>query len=99
MAEDFRFGISGSVQGVDLNRLLVTHQPSTYFMRVAEDDDKLDLTSGDVVVVDRALTPKPKQIVVVAELGHEQLIILPYSQISKEAELWGVVTYVIKKVA
>lgn len=96
-AKDFRFGISSSVQGVDLNQLLVAHPLSTYFMRMAQDIPELDLLAEDIVLVDRALTPRAKDLVVVAETADPELKIARYEEVTEQVELWGVVQHVIRK--
>lgn len=99
--KDFRFGIDSNVQGVDLNQLLIAHSASTFYMRMAEDDLTYGVTRGDILIVDRSLTSRRHDLLVLEEEGSEQL------KIAKKAELidsqqplkvWGVVTYVIKKV-
>lgn len=98
MADDFRFGISGSVRGVDLNQLLVSHPVSTFFMRVAEDLPSLDLLAADILMVDRSLLPKKNDLVVVGGEDPE-LRIIRFSDMKKESlELWGTVVHLIRKV-
>ncbi len=95
--KDFRFGISSNIQGVDLNQLLVTHALSTYFMRIASDIPELSLSAEDIVLVDRALNPKPNDIVVLAEEGDPELKIVRFERSSSEFQLWGVVVHLIRK--
>ncbi len=98
MADDFRFGISGSVRGVDLNQLLVSHPVSTFFMRVAEDLPELGLLAADIVMVDRSVRPK-KNDLIVAGGEDPELKIIRFSKADKEPlELWGTVIHVIRKV-
>ncbi len=98
MADDFRFGISGSIVGVDLNQLLVEHPSSTYFMRVASDTPEFGLEAEDVVIVDRSLPPLKNNLVVAVEAGERELKITRFNKITNQMELWGVVSYIIKKV-
>lgn len=50
---------------LDLNQLVVPRPVSTYFMRVeGEAAYELGIVDGDIVVADRALTPKTGDIVV-----------------------------------
>lgn len=81
-----------------MNRLLVTHALSTYFMRIAADIPELGLQAGDVVLVDRSLRPKKTDLVVVAETEDPELKIIRFKDTKKELELWGVVEHVIRKV-
>jgi DNA polymerase V len=49
----------------DLNALLIKHPAATFFVRVSGESMKdADIHSGDVLVVDRALEPKHRDIVV-----------------------------------
>lgn len=96
-SKDFRFGISGSVNGVDLNQLLVAHPLSTYFMRVAEDILELGLGSGDVLIVDRSLSPKKSDLIVAATIDDPDLKIMRYEgRLDEAIELWGVAVHVIR---
>lgn len=93
--KDYRFGISGSVQGIDLNQLLVPHQASTYFMRLENDILELELHAGDVLIVDRSLLPKANDIVVVEESDSPQLKVVRFHPKS-ELIMFGVITSVIR---
>lgn len=96
--KDFRFGISSSIAGVDLNQLLVSHPVSTYFMQIASDISDLGLCAEDIVMVDRSLKPKKNDLVVVAETDDPELKVIRFDTKEKELELWGVVEHVIRKV-
>lgn len=97
-SKDFRFGISSSVSGVDLNQLLVTHPVSTYFMRVAAAIPEFGLAAEDILVVDRAVQPKKNDLVVAAMSDDPELKIIRFDTIPQELELWGVAVHVIRKV-
>lgn len=96
-SKDFRFGISSSVAGVDLNQLLVAHPLSTYFMRIASDISELGLYAEDVVLVDRSLKPKKNDLVVVTVADDPELKVIRFDT-KEELELWGVVEHIIRKV-
>jgi DNA polymerase V len=96
-SKGFRFGISSDAQGVDLNQLLVAHPVSTFFMRLAEDIVELELRAGDIVVVDRSLRPKQNDIVVVSIADAPELQIMRFRRIHSEAQLWGTVQHLIRK--
>jgi len=50
---------------LDLNQLLVTHPAATFFVRVSgESMVDANIHPGDVLVVDRSLEPKSKDIVI-----------------------------------
>jgi DNA polymerase V len=55
---------------LDINDLVVKHPASTFFVRVEGDSmEGAGIFSGDVLVVDRSLTPKDGSIVVGAVYG------------------------------
>lgn len=97
--KDFRFGISRSLKGVDLNRLLIAHPPSSFYFRLVEDINDLNLETGDVLLVDRALTPKSNDIVIVSRQTERELYVLRFNEArNQELELWGTVEHVIRRV-
>lgn len=50
---------------LDLNELLITHPAATFFVRVAGDSMRdAGISSGDILVVDRAVSPAEGSIVV-----------------------------------
>lgn len=63
-------GFSSPIEGemeatLDLNELLITHPAATFFVRVQGDSMiHANIQSGDVLIVDRALEPKDKSIVI-----------------------------------
>lgn len=55
----------GYMEDLDLNQLLVPRQAATFFVRVkGESMRDANIHSGDVLVVDRSLEPKNRDIVV-----------------------------------
>lgn len=94
--KDFRFGISSSVAGLDVNKLLLAHPLSTYFMRVASDIPELDLKAEDILVIDRAVQPKANDIIVVAEPDDPDLKVVRFDKTVSEVQLWGVVVHLIR---
>lgn len=57
-------------QRLDLNEHLVRNPPSTYFIRVQGDSMRgAGIASGDLLVVDRAVEPRPGHVVVAAVDG------------------------------
>ncbi len=55
---------------LDIHDLVVKHPASTFFVRVQGDSmEGAGIFSGDVLVVDRAVTPQPGKIVVAAVYG------------------------------
>jgi DNA polymerase V len=57
-------------QPLDLNDLMVENPTATFFVRVSGDSmEGAKIFSGDVLVIDRSLEPKPGMIVVAAVYG------------------------------
>lgn len=57
-------------QSLDLNHLLIKHPAATFFVRVQGDSMKhANIHSGDILVVDRALEPKDRRIVIAVVNG------------------------------
>jgi DNA polymerase V len=97
---------------LDLNELLIRHQSATFFFRM-EGNAMVDanIHSGDLLIVDRALTPSHGNIVIAIADGEfvvRRLLTTPEYvlqtenqkttgrvQKADEFDLWGVVTYVI----
>jgi DNA polymerase V len=83
---------------LDLNKLVVKNPTSTFYFRVDGDDwTDFAVERADILVIDRKLTPKPKALVLFTENGEFDLA--QFERLSGSAELWGVITYVIKKAA
>lgn len=79
-------------QSLDLNDLLVPRPAATFFMRATGSTMAYaGIHHGDLLVVDRSLTPDRGRIVVAA-VGGELCVGLFEDVMSDEAELWGVVT-------
>ena len=99
-AEDIR-------EKLDLIRLLVRHKASTFFFRVSGVsmvDAALD--EGDIIIVDRAIDGE--YTVKRVEMSDNKLRLMPANELNTSYKpievtpennfmIWGVVTYVIKK--
>lgn len=97
--KDFRFGISSSLKGVDVNDLLVENAASSFFMEVAEDMAELNLQQKDIVLVDRSLLPRKTDIVVVSDQTEAALRLQRWKDVDRQTQstLWGVVVHVIRR--
>ncbi len=82
------------LNGLDLTKLLIRHPSSTFYLRVAGSSGRdYGIESGDIVVVDRALEPRTKDLVIWWDTDNfiiSQAKVLPY-----DITPWGVVTHVI----
>lgn len=99
---------------LDLNTHVIKHPAATYFVRAASDAMRgAGIFKGDVMVVDRSLTPTPGAVVVASVDGRLYVRRLerangswmlrgeqgkPPLNIGETLEVWGVVTTVIHKV-
>jgi DNA polymerase V len=83
-----------SLQLLDLNKLLIRHRISTYFMRIAGNDwQEQGIFDGDIVLVDRALKPRSNDLVIWWE--GESFHISPKHAVPPDTPTWGVVTFTI----
>ncbi|MEZ4875140.1 MAG: S24 family peptidase [Flavobacteriaceae bacterium] len=83
---------------IDLNKELVHNKDATFFVRMEGNEwSKLGIHSGDVLIIDRSFSPRKHQLVLAVEEGAFTLQRMPEAS-PHELCLWGVVTYVIKKV-
>lgn len=83
-----------TLQPIDLNKLLIRHTASTYLMRIAGNEwAKQGIFAGDIVIVDRALTPQGNDPAI--WIHEEAFAISPKHKIPPQAEVWGIVTAVI----
>ena len=68
-------GFASPAQGyevptIDLNSLLITNPPATYFFKLESGDmDAFCLPKGSLLVVDRSKTPKPNELVLLRHEG------------------------------
>ena len=83
-----------SLQGLDLNKLLIQHGASTFAMRIEGDEwNEQGIFAGDIVLIDRSLDAISQDIVV---WWHEDTFAISrLKQIPKEAVVWGVVSTII----
>lgn len=84
---------------LDLNRYVIKHPSSTFYMRVSSNNyQQLNIFNGDLAVVDRSLLPAESRIIVVAnENGMSLLKLSSKEQLRDDAEYWGTVTHIIRK--
>src|SRR4030095_17150265 len=54
-----------SLQGIDLNKLLIQNGASTFLMRVSGNDwQAVGIWDGDLAIIDRALGPKKTDLII-----------------------------------
>lgn len=95
------FPIPGNAieQSLDLNRRLLKHPTSTFVMQVESNmPTSSDISSGDLLIVDRARTPQ-RQSLIVAVIDDELSVVRfdADESAAEPIEVWGVVTALIKE--
>ena len=82
---------------LDLNELLIKNPSATFFVRVEGDSTTEEtIKNGDILIIDRSLTPTRNKIVVAIQNGEFVVNRLKHF-INTEFEIWGVVTNIIHK--
>lgn len=101
---------------LDLNKALIKHPSATFFVRVSGQSMQGDgIDNGDLLVVDRAITPSNNCVAVCyldgeftlkrVQINNKKIVLMPsnpdYKPITVNPDddftVWGVVSYVIKK--
>jgi DNA polymerase V len=86
--------LDGSLDSLDLNRLLIKHTAGTYFMRISGNDwQSSGIFAGDIIIVDRVVNAQPNDLIVWWQ-GESFVVSLP-SRLPKGTPHWGVVTTTI----
>jgi SOS-response transcriptional repressor LexA len=82
-----------SLQGLDLNKLLIRHATSTYLFRVRGNEwESVGVFDGDIAIVDRALDPKKSDVVLWWDDIRSEFVISHYKSAPSDTTLWGVIT-------
>ena len=93
-------------ESIDLNKDLIEHAESTFYARVTGDSlCDAGVEEGDILIVDKSLTPRNGDMAVCCVGGEFTLKYLEvhsdYAPIRVEADeyftVWGIVTYIIHK--
>ena len=89
-------GGDSSVQSLSLQQLLVPRPTSTFYFRLRGHDwTKFGIFDGDLVVVDRALDPADKDLVIWWRSDHDGFAVSHYRELPPQATVWGCVTNLI----
>ena len=86
---------------LDLNKLVVKNRASTFYMRVDGTSwEEMEIYSGDILTIDRALTMRPGDVFIGVDNGEFVLRQQPKTKKASktEVEVWGVVTHIIHEV-
>jgi len=87
-------GTDQSLHSLDLNQLLMPRPVSTFLFRIrGEQGITQGIFDGDIALVDRALTPRPHDLV----LWHngQQFNLSRPVRLQADSTVWGVITAVI----
>ncbi len=89
---------SGQIdKSLNLNELLIRHPAATFFFRVSgKEDVKERICAGDILIIDRSLTPSKGKMVVATI--HGELVIKRIESEESNFQIFGVVTHVIHSV-
>lgn len=83
-----------NIISLDLTQLLIKHPSSTFFMRLAGNAwEDVGVFDGDIAIIDKALEPKPSDLVVWWDV--DEFCLSHYHQLTAKAAPWGVVTSII----
>ncbi len=85
-----------SLQGIDLNKILIQNTLSTFMMRIEGNDwQQIGIFDGSLVLIDRALGARPNDLVIWWQ--GSTFAISHRHRMAKTGEVWGVVTAVIQQ--
>lgn len=85
-----------SLQTIDLNKLLIKNSVSTYMMKIAGEDWRENgIFSGDIVLIDRSLSPSNNDLV--AWWAGDSFGLSIKTKLPSGTQVWGVVTSVIHR--
>jgi DNA polymerase V len=79
---------------LSLDRLLVKHPSSTYFFRIRGHSwHRYGVFDGDLAVIDRALSPRERELVVWWQESGE-FALSPYARAERQ-NIWGTITAIV----
>lgn len=86
--------------GISLDHSLIEHPEATFFFRASGHDmETLGIFDGDLLIVDRSLTPQPAQLVVAVADG--ELVVRRAVDLKQEYQgeliLWGTIRWSIHR--
>lgn len=81
---------------LDLNSHLIRHPAATFFLRAEADAPAAGVRDGDLLVIDRSLTPAAGAVVIAVRDGDLRIERFRRPEDGAELELWGVVTHAVR---
>jgi SOS-response transcriptional repressor LexA len=90
-------------QALDLNKFLVKHPASTFFMRNQTNaNQKYGILEGDILIIDRSLKPSSNRLNLI--ISDDEFKVTDEDGLSKllkernsDSEFWGVIISIIRK--
>lgn len=80
---------------LNLHKYVVQHPAATFFVRMVGDAmEEHGIYDGDILVIDRSLTPRKESIVLALTDG--EFIVRVYQDLEVGSDVWGVVTFSLK---
>ena len=81
---------------IDLNKELILHKDATFYVRVSSDAwSEFSILNKDVLIIDKAHTPKAGNLVLIVQQGMFNVIRFPVKSNSMSFIVWGTITYII----
>ncbi len=81
---------------LDLNKLIIKHPPSTFFMRVSGHTwEKFGIFDEDIAIIDRSLKPRNKDLVVF--WNESDFYIKRFSKLPLDTLVWGVIISIVHR--
>ncbi|MEO5627825.1 MAG: S24 family peptidase [Candidatus Saccharimonadales bacterium] len=85
-----------SLEVIDLHKLVVKQPTSTFFMKIDGNDwEDRSVFDGDIVVIDRSLSPRKTDLVIVSK--DADFLITPFAKVTEDSTLFGVVSAVVHR--
>lgn len=85
-----------TLSSLDIGKLLVKHPASTFFMEIEGHAwERYGIFNGDLAIIDRALTPKPQDVVVY--WTESAFSIKQKGRLPLDATIWGVVSAIVHR--
>jgi DNA polymerase V len=81
---------------IDLNKELTQHKDATFYVRVSGNAwSQFSMLHKDVLIIDRALTPKAGDLALVVQEGVFKVLRIPVGGSKISFIVWGTITYII----
>tara|TARA_B100000497_G_scaffold44611_1_gene51732 strand:+ start:3990 stop:4358 length:369 start_codon:yes stop_codon:yes gene_type:complete len=81
---------------IDLHDELIANRDATFYVRIDGDElSNYNILDKDVLLIDRSLTPKKNDLVLVVLDGEFKVIRFSVASLETEFILWGLISYII----